>query len=132
MIKPFKFNRTYLFLAILLFIVEILIALFVKDKIIRPYVGDFLVVILIYCFLKAFLNISPVKAVIAVLLFAYTIEILQYFDLVERIGLGQSVIARVVLGSSFEWIDIIAYTIGAIFILIVEIFIGKEQIFLRT
>ena len=32
-----------------LFVVETLIALFVRDAFIRPYMGDVLVVILIYC-----------------------------------------------------------------------------------
>ena len=39
-----------------LFIVETLIALFVRDAFIRPYMGDILVVILIYCFVRIFIT----------------------------------------------------------------------------
>ena len=39
-----------------LFIVETLIALFVRDAFIRPYMGDVLVVILIYCFVRIFIT----------------------------------------------------------------------------
>lgn len=39
-----------------LFIVETLIALFVRDAFIRPYMGDVLVVILIYCFARIFIT----------------------------------------------------------------------------
>ena len=45
------FRRSYFSFFVLLFIIEVLIALFVNDRLIRPYVGDFLVVILIYCFI---------------------------------------------------------------------------------
>ncbi|WP_366069085.1 DUF2809 domain-containing protein [Flavobacterium sp.] len=48
------FNKTYFRLASLIFTVEILIALYVHDKIIRPYFGDVLVIVLIYCFIKSF------------------------------------------------------------------------------
>ncbi|NII27966.1 DUF2809 domain-containing protein [Pseudoflavitalea sp. X16] len=116
----FQFNKRYFLIAILLFIIEVLIALYVQDAIIRPYVGDFLVVILLYCLLKAFLNISLLPAAISVLLFAYLIEILQYFHLVHRLGLQHSKLATTVIGSSFEWIDLIAYTAGIIFTIIVE------------
>ena len=119
-----KFNGSYFLLAILLFIIEALIALFIHDNFIRPYFGDFLVVILVYCFLKSFLVVSPTKTAIAVLVFAYGIEILQYYNFVERLGLGHSTFARVILGSSFEWIDIVTYTLGVITILVAEKFIG--------
>jgi hypothetical protein len=119
--KPIlQFQFQYFLLAVLLFITEILIALFVKDDFIRPHFGDFLVVILIYCSLKAFINIFYRKLAIAVLLFSYLIEILQYFKIVEKIGLGHSGLARVVIGTSFSWVDLLAYTLGIAFVLIVE------------
>ena len=39
-----------------LFVVETLIALFVRDAFIRPYMGDVLVVILVYCFVRMFIT----------------------------------------------------------------------------
>jgi hypothetical protein len=121
-----KFNKSYFILAILLLTIEVFIAIFIHDRIVRPYIGDFLVVILIYCFFKSFLNISPVKTAIAVLLIAYGIEILQHFNLVERLGLGQSAVAKAILGSSFEWTDIIMYTIGVAAILFVEKSLNRD------
>ena len=79
----FQFNRKYFLLACLLFLVEVLIALLVHDRIVRPYVGDYLVVILIYCTVKAFFDTPIVSTTISVLLFAFAIEILQYFHLVN-------------------------------------------------
>jgi glucose-6-phosphate-specific signal transduction histidine kinase len=115
-----KFRPLYFIITILLFIIEVLIALFLHDEIIRPYVGDFLVVILIYCFLRSFLNVAVLPTAIFVLVFSYTLEVLQYFNLVELLGLQQYKLARIVIGTSFEWIDLLAYTLGVIFVLYLE------------
>jgi len=116
----FRFNKTYFLLAVLLFVIEVLIALYVHDKIVRPYIGDLLVVILLYCFIRAFINVSPVKTAIGVLLFSYLLEILQYFKLVKLLGLQHSRVANVVIGNLFEWIDLIAYTLGIAIVLAIE------------
>lgn len=115
-----KFNPVYFLLAIALFIIEVLIALYMNDTIIRPFGGDFLVVILIYAFVKSFITTPPVRMAIYVLLFAYTIEVSQYFHLVDVIGLGNSRLARVVMGDYFAWGDMLAYTLGIVLVLIVE------------
>ncbi|TXJ24731.1 MAG: DUF2809 domain-containing protein [Chitinophagaceae bacterium] len=115
-----RFNKTYFLLAVLLFVIEVLIALYMHDRIIRPYIGDLLVVILLYCFVRAFVNISPVKIAIGVLLFSYLIEVLQYLKLVKLLGLQHSRIANVVIGNLFEWMDLVAYTVGIIIVLAVE------------
>lgn len=115
-----KFNWNYFIVAILLFIIEVIIAVFIHDQFIRPYFGDFLVVILIYCFVKSFVDTPFLKTAIAVLVFSFMIEILQYFDIVSKIGLGHSKLARTVIGTSFEWIDLIAYTLGIVFVIYVE------------
>ena len=85
-----KFNATYFRLASLIFTIEILIALYVHDTIIRPYIGDVLVVILIYCFIKSFLDIKVIPTAVFVLLFSFTIEFLQYLNIVEKLGLQNS------------------------------------------
>lgn len=121
-------NKNYLFVTVLLFIVETLIAIYVHDQFIRPYLGDVLVVILIYCFVRSFLKIPVVLAAFGVLLFSYFIELLQYFNFVTVVGLEDHKIARIVLGSSFEWLDIVAYTFGFFLVLLLENlrFIFKE------
>lgn len=121
------FNRNYFGLATLLFIVEVIIALFVRDRFIRPYLGDVLVVIMIHCFVRAFLN-APIFAVaLAVLAFAFGIEFLQSIHLVQHLGLDKSVVARTVLGTGFEWFDLMAYMAGIGIVLLSEkYFAGKE------
>jgi hypothetical protein len=114
------FNRTYFGLFALLFNVEILIALYIHDQIIRPYFGDLLVVILIYCFVKSFLKTKVFPTAVFVLLFAFAVETLQYMNIVEKLGLQNNRLARTVIGTSFEWIDIVAYISGIMIVLLVE------------
>lgn len=121
------FNRTYFLLTLLLFVTEVCIALFVHDNFVRPYIGDVLVVILIYCFVKSFLKVSVTKAAIAVLLFAFTVETLQYLAIVKKLGLENNKIAKTVIGTSFSWEDILAYIIGIVMVMVSERFISKQQ-----
>lgn len=123
----FKFNFTYFALTIILFIVEILIAKYVHDQIIRPYGGDLLVVILIYCFVKSFFDFPVVPTSIFVLIFSFVVETLQYFNFIEFVGLEKSNIARIVMGTSFEWIDIVAYIVGVVIIITIEKLITNWQ-----
>jgi hypothetical protein len=82
--------------------------------------GDALVVLLLYCFVKTFFNLSPLQVTISVLLFSYFIEAFQYLNGAEWLGLSHYPIAVILLGNSFSWLDMLAYTCGAVFILIVE------------
>jgi hypothetical protein len=114
------FNLKYFLAALLLFFTEVFIAIYVKDSYIRPYGGDFLVVIFLYCLLKSFFKIPVKNAIIGVLLFAFLIEGLQYLELVKLLGLQHNQIASVILGSHFEWLDILIYSLGGLVVFLVE------------
>lgn len=117
---PLKFKINYFLVTILIFGIEILIALFAHDRMIRPYIGDLLVVILLYCFVKSFADTPVFATAISVLLFSYMVEILQYFKIINILGLQDCAIARIVMGTSFEWIDLIAYTAGIALVFLAE------------
>lgn len=116
----FSFRPKYALLALVFFVIEVLIAIYVHDSFVRPFVGDYLVVFLMYCFVRAFFNMHYLKAAIGVLLFSYLIETLQYFQFVQRVGLAKYKILAIVLGTSFEWFDMLAYTLGFITIILIE------------
>jgi Protein of unknown function (DUF2809) len=118
-------NRPYLLLTLLLFVTEVLIALFVRDQFVRPFVGDFLVVILIYVFLQSFWKLPVIPTAIGVLLFAFVVETLQYFHIVEVLHLQHSQFARVVIGTEFKWEDLVAYTAGVACVVAVEAWHGR-------
>jgi Protein of unknown function (DUF2809) len=120
----FTFNFRFFLFTVLLFVIEVLIAAYVHDNFVRPYVGDYLVVMLMYCALRTFINASPLKIALAVLLFAYFIELMQYFHLVDRLGLADNQLAKTVIGYGFEWLDLLAYTLGVITILLLEYLLG--------
>jgi hypothetical protein len=123
----FKFNWRYFVLAILILIIEILIAIYVHDGFIRPYIGDLLVVIFIYCFLKSFVSLSTSKAALYVLLFSYFVEALQYFRIVQHLGFQRNDLARIIIGTSFDWKDILMYTIGIVTVVIIENVFSSEN-----
>jgi hypothetical protein len=125
------FNKKYFILTVVLFLIEVLIALYVRDQFIRPYFGDFLVVILLYCFVKSFLNLGVINPALIVLVFSYVIETLQYFHWLQHMGLEKSKIARVIMGSSFAWNDIVAYTLGIVFVIGVEKYLqtGEKTVY---
>lgn len=94
--------------------------MFVHDRFIRPYVGDYLVVMLIYCALRTFLKASPLKVAFGVLLFSFMLEVLQYYNIVDQLGLSENQLAKTVIGQGFAWGDLLAYTLGVITILVFE------------
>ena len=103
-----------------LFLIEVWIALFVHDQFIRPYIGDVLVVIVVYSFVRIFCPVGIHMLPLYVFLFAVFVEILQYFHLVELLGLQANPFARVILGSVFDWKDIGCYAVGCILLGILE------------
>jgi hypothetical protein len=89
---------------------EVLIALWVRDAFVRPYVGDTLAVVLMYCAVLSVLELPRAKVALGALGCALVVELAQAFQLVERLGLADVAIARVVLGTYCDVRDVIAYT----------------------
>ena len=116
----YKFQKQYFVLTLILSLIEILIALFARDQVIRPYGGDLLVVILLYCLIKSVINYSVNLTALSVLMFSYLVETLQFFNVVNQIGLADSKIANILIGNSFSWFDILAYTLGILLVLGIE------------
>lgn len=108
----FTFKLKSLVIFLLLFWVEVGIAMWVDDAIIRPFFGDFLAVIALFFLLKTFLVMSDLNLAFASLGFAYFLEFLQYCNFLKFIGLEKYKIIAIVFGSSFDWRDIFAYTLG--------------------
>ncbi|GAA3639126.1 DUF2809 domain-containing protein [Flavivirga jejuensis] len=115
-----QFNKTYLIIALIIFAIEILIATYLKYGFIRYTLGDYLVVILLYCFGKSFININPISLAIPVLIFSYIIELLQLINILEILGLNNNNLLKLIFGSTFQISDLIAYTLGIITVLIIE------------
>ncbi|WP_417443039.1 DUF2809 domain-containing protein [Joostella sp.] len=132
--KIFKFNSKHLLIFLLLFQIEVCIALYIQQEFIRGFLGDVLVIPLLYSFFKMFINtknnepevsLEPsekynktnYKIAAIVLLIAFLVEFLQLIKIIDLLEI-QNKIARIIIGSTFDILDLIAYLIGYIIILI--------------
>jgi len=113
-------NFSYFLGFVVLLIVEILIAKYITDDFIRPYLGDFLVVILLYCFLMAISRISVLKGLFVVLLFSFAVEFFQLINIVKVLQYQPPKMVMIVLGSSFSVWDLLAYSLGLATCLLLE------------
>lgn len=110
---------------IFLFLIEIFIVVYVQDNFVRPYLGDVLVVALIYFFIRIIIPERVRFLSIYIYLFAVFIELMQYINFVNILGLGNNRFARVIIGSTFDWMDILCYGMGAVLLLGVDMLNNK-------
>ncbi len=115
-----KIRLGYLWIAILLLVVEIAIGLWINDGFIRPYLGDFLVTILIYAIVMTTGIWNWRISLWITMIFCYTVEIAQCFKVVSLLGLEDYKLARVIIGTHFSWMDLLCYTLAGILIYIIE------------
>ena len=121
------FNLKYFIASIVLFLVELSIAILHFNAFIRGFLGDVLVILLMYSFLKIFIKNHILKIAVLVLAFAYFVEVLQFFKLAETFNI-KSKILLVIVGSVFDLWDLVAYTLGFLIILLIEKIFLKNEI----
>lgn len=123
----FGFSKKYAVLSIGLFAVEISIALFVHDRLVRPFVGDMLVVILIFTLCRTVIDADYFRLALGVLVFSFAVEIGQYFNLISILGLRHSALARIIIGATFDFHDLLAYSAGILLICIIGLLRYEER-----
>lgn len=121
------YNKSFFILFLVILWTEILIATVFKSTILRPVFGDFLVVILIYSFFRAMIKVNPLILGISVLILACLIEAGQFINIRDAMGLKKNFITDAFLGSSFDWWDILAYSLGVITILSVDLYFTERN-----
>ncbi len=109
-----KQRMKYLIAFIMVFFIELMIAIYVHDTIIRPYVGDALVVILLYCMVNVVILDKIRLLPLWIFVFATLIEFMQYLKVLQILGLENNTLLRIALGSTFDWKDIACYGVGCI------------------
>lgn len=90
-----KKRIVYIINFIIIFCIEVLIALYVRDSFVRPYLGDVLVVVLVYSFVRIFLPTGIPKMPFYVFLFACFVEVMQYFHLADTLGITNHSIGKI-------------------------------------
>ena len=100
-----------------LLIIEILIGVFVPHSMwLRSYGGDILVIPLIYCLIRIFIQALPRGMPFLVCCIGFLAEFLQYIHLAERLGFERGSLGAIIIGTSFSWWDILCYIIGMVLI----------------
>ena len=112
--KMLKFNYKNFIIFLVLFIIEVIIALYIKQHFIRHVFGDYLSVIMLYYLIKSFVKIKSVNVVITVLLIAYIVEFLQLTPILDLLSIEENSFIRIILGTTFSIIDLAAYTLGVL------------------
>ena len=102
----------YIIATLVLLTVEVCIALFVHDKFVRPFIGDVLVVILIYTLIRIFIPEKVRLLPLYIFVFAAAVEVLQYFKIVQILGLDDNQLMRTIIGTKFDIRDILCYFVG--------------------
>lgn len=104
----------------MIFLVEVAIALWVRDAFVRPYLGDVLAVILVYLIFRAITTWRVIPAAFAAFAVGLAVEIGQAINLLDSLGLSDHAVARVVFGTAFSVGDIFCYAAGAAIAMIAD------------
>ena len=108
-----KQRKPYIIIFIAIFAVETCIALFVHDDFVRPYMGDVIVMWAVYCLAQIILGgrFGSYKVAVGSLIFAFFVELLQKFRIVDVLGIEDPVL-RTIIGTSFAPADLVCYLAG--------------------
>ncbi|MDB5710901.1 MAG: hypothetical protein JWL96_2971 [Sphingomonas bacterium] len=106
--------------AIFVFLIEVGIAAFVHDALVRPYLSDSVAVVLVYLAVRATTPLDIRWSAATAFGVACAIEFGQLFHAADMLGLGQYRVARVVLGTGFDPADFLAYAGGGAAVLAAE------------
>lgn len=113
--------------------IEVGIAAFAHDRFVRPYLGDSLAVLLVYCFIRAAAGLGRFRSATVAFSIACVIEFGQRIGLLHLLGLEHWTLARIVLGTGFDWWDFIAYAMGVLIVLAGECMCrSSARLFLMT
>ena len=113
--SKFSQNRRVIWslIGVIILVIEIYIAIFIKGGFIRHYIGDVLATAMLYAFGRAIFRVASINLAIFVFVVSLFIEALQYLKLLEILGVKSSIL-RIIFGGTFDWTDIICYLVGCI------------------
>lgn len=114
-----KTRLKYFAFFLILLLMEILIGAFLKGGFIRAYGGDILIIPLLYTLIRTIFpqNTSQTTRYLPVglLFLGILAECLQAIHLADLLGI-QNPIIRIIIGSTFDLLDILCYLMGTILI----------------
>lgn len=95
---------------------------------INIYLGDALWAIMVYLLCRIiFSNNKTILIILLSLIFCYSIELSQLYHSIWIDKIRANKIGGLILGYGFQWTDIVAYTLGILFVSITEKWIQNQQ-----
>ena len=108
--------------------IEILIGMFAHGWV-RSYLGDVLVVILLYTLWRTVLPLKPKPGALlpaGILIFSFIVEFLQLWGFCDRFGIT-SPLLRILIGTGYSNIDLLSYAIGILPCFLCEFLLRRKQ-----
>lgn len=108
--------------------IEILIGMYAHGWV-RSYLGDVLVVILLYTLARTALPEKPRFGALlpsAILAFSFFVEFLQLWGFCDKFGITNRFL-RIIIGTGFSWVDILSYVIGILPCFICEYLLKRKE-----
>ena len=106
-----KKRLVYLLFFLVLLSIVVCIGVFVRGGFVRDYLGDVLVVGVVYCFVRIFVPKGCRLLPLYVFAFAVVVELLQLTELDRWVG-EKSRLLGIIVGGVFDWKDIVCYAVG--------------------
>ena len=113
--------------SVILLGIEVLIGLFAHGWV-RNYLGDVLVVILLYTIVRTIIPGKGKWFVIptVILVFSFIVEFLQFWGFCDRFGITNEFL-RIIIGTGFSTVDLMCYCIGIIPCYIAEFILARKR-----
>ncbi len=124
--KMKKKRLAFLLIFLLLVISEFIIGIYFHDDFVRPFVGDVIIAVVLYTFVRVFFPEKLYWLSAAVFVFCAAVEFSQIIPLCDLIGVKNNFL-RTLMGVSFAWEDIICYAVGCIITAVYDVFLFRRQ-----
>ena len=122
-----KARLPYIIGFLLLVAVEVCIGVFYFSHFIRAYIGDVIIVWVLYCLFRSFVpkRFSSYGIAIGILIFSFAVEFLQKAHIADILGVENKLL-RIIIGTSYAAEDLWCYVAGTA-VTILEIWLFKRQ-----
>ena len=108
-----KARLPYIIGFVLLAAVEVCIGVFYFSRFIRSYVGDVIIVWVLYCLFRSFVpkRFSSYAVAVGILAFSFAVEFLQKAHIADILGVENELL-RIIIGTSYAAEDLWSYIAG--------------------
>ena len=121
-----KARLPYIIGFLLLVAAEVCIGVFYFNYFIRAYIGDVIIVWVLYCLFRSFVpkKFSSYGIAVGILVFSFAVEFLQKAHIADILGVKNELL-RIIIGTSYAPEDLWCYVAGTV-VTILEIWLFKR------